>query len=84
MLPHPHTLLTTPTLSDASRPQFIHLPESNLLPFPQNASKFFSLVGINSPALKLDQTLDYYKSPNMTFRLLARVGRSHLPESWML
>ncbi|EDM12012.1 mucin and cadherin like, isoform CRA_a [Rattus norvegicus] len=40
-----------------------------------NASKFFSLVGINSPALKLDQTLDYYKSPNMTFRLLARDTR---------
>ncbi|XP_031240525.1 cadherin-related family member 5 isoform X1 [Mastomys coucha] len=37
-----------------------------------NASKFFSLEGINYPALKLDQTLDFYKNQNMTFRLLAR------------
>ncbi|GAB1292898.1 Cadherin-related family member 5 [Apodemus speciosus] len=38
----------------------------------EDASKFFSLVGANIPALKLDQTLDYYKNQSMTFRLLAR------------
>uniref|UniRef100_A0A8C6N3G7 Cadherin-related family member 5 n=1 Tax=Mus spicilegus TaxID=10103 RepID=A0A8C6N3G7_MUSSI len=37
-----------------------------------NASKFFSLEGVNYPALKLDQTLDYFKNQNMTFMLLAR------------
>ncbi|XP_052051621.1 cadherin-related family member 5 isoform X1 [Apodemus sylvaticus] len=37
-----------------------------------NANTFFSLVGPSTPALKLDQTLDYYKNQNMTFRLLAR------------
>ncbi|XP_039077514.1 cadherin-related family member 5 [Hyaena hyaena] len=36
------------------------------------ASNFFSLVGANLPALRLDQTLDFYRWQNMTFRLLAR------------
>nr|XP_034375602.1 cadherin-related family member 5 isoform X3 [Arvicanthis niloticus] len=37
-----------------------------------DASKFFSLVSVTNPALKLDQTLDFYKNQNMTFKLLAR------------
>ncbi|XP_028642742.1 cadherin-related family member 5 isoform X2 [Grammomys surdaster] len=37
-----------------------------------NANKFFSLVSVTSPALKLDQTLDFYKNQNMTFELLVR------------
>ncbi|XP_053418758.1 cadherin-related family member 5 isoform X2 [Nycticebus coucang] len=36
------------------------------------ASDFFSLVGANRPALRLDRPLDFYKWPNMTFRLLVR------------
>ncbi|XP_024842713.1 cadherin-related family member 5 isoform X2 [Bos taurus] len=36
------------------------------------ASSFFSLVGANRPALRLDQSLDLERWPNMTFRLLAR------------
>lgn len=46
----------------------------SLLP-PQGASSFFSLVGANRPALRLDQSLDLERWPNMTFRLLARVSR---------
>ena len=42
---------------------------------PQGASSFFSLVGVNRPALRLDQSLDLERWPNMTFRLLARVSR---------
>ena len=42
---------------------------------PQGASSFFSLVGANRPALRLDQSLDLERWPNMTFRLLARVRR---------
>ena len=42
---------------------------------PQGASSFFSLVGANRPALRLDQSLDLERWPNMTFRLLARVSR---------
>ncbi|XP_052568408.1 cadherin-related family member 5 [Peromyscus californicus insignis] len=37
-----------------------------------NASSFFSLVGVNNPALRLQQALDFYKIQNMTFKLLAR------------
>ncbi|XP_045414466.1 cadherin-related family member 5 isoform X2 [Lemur catta] len=36
------------------------------------ASDFFSLAGVNRPALRLDRSLDVYKWPNMTFRLLVR------------
>ncbi|XP_043778389.1 cadherin-related family member 5 isoform X6 [Cervus elaphus] len=36
------------------------------------ASSFFSLVGVNRPALRLDRSLDLERWPNMTFRLLAR------------
>ncbi|XP_059111359.1 cadherin-related family member 5 [Peromyscus eremicus] len=37
-----------------------------------NASSFFSLVGVNDPALRLQQALDFYKIQSMTFKLLAR------------
>ncbi|XP_023364352.1 cadherin-related family member 5 isoform X6 [Otolemur garnettii] len=36
------------------------------------ASDFFSLVGANRPALRLDRPLDFYRLPNMTFQLLVR------------
>nr|XP_015107503.1 cadherin-related family member 5 isoform X4 [Vicugna pacos] len=36
------------------------------------ASDFFSLMGTNRPALRLDQPLDFEKCRNMTFRLLVR------------
>ncbi|KAB0359799.1 hypothetical protein FD754_003955, partial [Muntiacus muntjak] len=36
------------------------------------ASSFFSLVGVNRPALRLDRSLDLERWPNMTFRLLAQ------------
>uniref|UniRef100_A0A673TKW4 Cadherin-related family member 5 n=1 Tax=Suricata suricatta TaxID=37032 RepID=A0A673TKW4_SURSU len=36
------------------------------------ASNFFSLVGANRPALRLDQTLDFDRWRNMTFQLLVR------------
>ncbi|CAN0349838.1 unnamed protein product [Rangifer tarandus platyrhynchus] len=36
------------------------------------ASSFFSLMGVNRPALRLDRSLDLERWPNMTFRLLAR------------
>ncbi|XP_040826768.1 cadherin-related family member 5 [Ochotona curzoniae] len=38
----------------------------------QGASSFFSLAAENRPALKLTQTLDYDKFPNMALELLAR------------
>lgn len=44
-------------------------------PPPQGARNFFSLVGANRPALRLDQTLDLERWPNMTFQLLVRVSR---------
>ncbi|XP_005401886.1 PREDICTED: cadherin-related family member 5 isoform X2 [Chinchilla lanigera] len=37
-----------------------------------NASSFFSLEGVNRPALRLDRSLDFYQWQNMTFRLLVR------------
>ncbi|XP_005576824.3 cadherin-related family member 5 isoform X4 [Macaca fascicularis] len=36
------------------------------------ASDYFSLVGVNYPALRLDRPLDFYERPNMAFRLLVR------------
>ncbi|XP_011785393.1 PREDICTED: cadherin-related family member 5 [Colobus angolensis palliatus] len=36
------------------------------------ASDYFSLVGANHPALRLDRTLDFYERPNMVFWLLVR------------
>ncbi|XP_039696383.1 cadherin-related family member 5 isoform X2 [Pteropus medius] len=36
------------------------------------ASSFFSLVGVNRPALQLDQPLAFNRLPNMTFHLLVR------------
>uniref|UniRef100_A0A2K6LRD2 Cadherin-related family member 5 n=1 Tax=Rhinopithecus bieti TaxID=61621 RepID=A0A2K6LRD2_RHIBE len=36
------------------------------------ASDYFSLVGVNHPALRLDRTLDFYERPNMAFWLLVR------------
>nr|XP_010954426.1 cadherin-related family member 5 isoform X5 [Camelus bactrianus] len=36
------------------------------------ASDFFSLMGTNRPALRLDQPLDFEKCRNMTFQLLVR------------
>ncbi|XP_036731910.2 cadherin-related family member 5 isoform X3 [Manis pentadactyla] len=36
------------------------------------ASSLFSLVGVNHPALRLDQPLDFYKWQNVTFQLLVR------------
>ncbi|KAK2495830.1 hypothetical protein MC885_013890 [Smutsia gigantea] len=36
------------------------------------ASGLFSLVGVNRPALRLDQPLDFYKWQNVTFQLLVR------------
>ncbi|XP_045626615.1 cadherin-related family member 5 isoform X2 [Ursus americanus] len=36
------------------------------------ARDFFSLVGTNLPALRLDRTLDFYTWQSMTFRLLVR------------
>nr|XP_036867445.1 cadherin-related family member 5 isoform X2 [Manis javanica] len=36
------------------------------------ASSLFSLVGVNRPALRLDQPLDFYKWQNVTFQLLVR------------
>ncbi|XP_034502488.1 cadherin-related family member 5 [Ailuropoda melanoleuca] len=36
------------------------------------ASNFFSLVGTNLPALRLDRTLDFHTWQSMTFRLLVR------------
>ncbi|KAM9221916.1 cadherin-related family member 5 [Dugong dugon] len=36
------------------------------------ANDFFSLVGMNRPALRLDKQLDFYSNQNMTFQLLVR------------
>ncbi|XP_047630809.1 cadherin-related family member 5 isoform X1 [Phacochoerus africanus] len=36
------------------------------------ASDFFSLVGVNRPALQLDRSLDFDALPRMTFQLLVR------------
>lgn len=46
---------------------------------PQGASDYFSLVGVNHPALRLDRPLDFYERPNMAFRLLVRVSGSPQP-----
>ncbi|XP_012973082.1 cadherin-related family member 5 isoform X4 [Mesocricetus auratus] len=37
-----------------------------------NTTDFFTLVGQNNPALRLQKSLDFYKNQNMTFKLLAR------------
>lgn len=47
---------------------------SGCAPPLQGASSFFSLAAENRPALKLTQTLDYDKFPNMALELLARVS----------
>ncbi|XP_027716020.1 cadherin-related family member 5 isoform X2 [Vombatus ursinus] len=39
---------------------------------PPDAELFFSLAGVNFPALRLAQTLDYEKNPIMVLHLLAR------------
>ncbi|MBZ3870273.1 Cadherin-related family member 5 [Sciurus carolinensis] len=39
------------------------------------AGSFFSLLGVNRPALRLDRALDFYKWQNMTFQLLVRDTR---------
>ncbi|KAM9764228.1 cadherin-related family member 5 isoform 7-T7 [Dama dama] len=44
------------------------------------ASSFFSLVGVNRPALRLDRSLDLERWPNMTFRLLARDTQNETTE----
>ncbi|XP_008590353.1 PREDICTED: cadherin-related family member 5, partial [Galeopterus variegatus] len=41
---------------------------------------FFSLVGANRPALRLDQRLDFYKWPSVTFLLLVRDTREENAE----
>ncbi|KAM5184563.1 cadherin-related family member 5 [Callospermophilus lateralis] len=46
----------------------------------QGAGSFFSLLGVNRPALRLDRALDFYKWQNMTFRLLARDTREEHQE----
>uniref|UniRef100_A0A0D9REK6 Cadherin-related family member 5 n=1 Tax=Chlorocebus sabaeus TaxID=60711 RepID=A0A0D9REK6_CHLSB len=38
----------------------------------EGASDYFSLVGVNHPALRLDRPLNFYERPNMAFWLLAR------------
>uniref|UniRef100_A0A8C5K4H5 Cadherin-related family member 5 n=1 Tax=Jaculus jaculus TaxID=51337 RepID=A0A8C5K4H5_JACJA len=43
-----------------------------LLEVTPGASSFFSLMGVNRPALKLDRSLDFLKMRNMTFQLLVR------------
>lgn len=45
------------------------------------ASSFFSLVGVNRPALQLDKPLAFDRLPNMTFYLLVRVRRPRPPEA---
>ncbi|ELK13170.1 Mucin and cadherin-like protein [Pteropus alecto] len=45
------------------------------------ASSFFSLVGVNRPALQLDQPLAFNRLPNMTFHLLVRVCKPLSPEA---
>nr|XP_034491165.1 cadherin-related family member 5 [Marmota flaviventris] len=44
------------------------------------AGSFFSLLGVNRPALRLDRALDFYKWQNMTFRLLVRDTREEHQE----
>ncbi|KAM4848330.1 cadherin-related family member 5 [Urocitellus parryii] len=44
------------------------------------AGSFFSLLGVNRPALRLDRTLDFYQWQNMTFRLLVRDTREEHQE----
>lgn len=72
--------LMPPGLSSSTFPSLMLCP----LPPSQDASSFFSLVGPNNPALRLQQALDFDKIQNMTFKLLARVSRSQLPESWIV
>ena len=67
----------TPSLRPRPRPgssQGLRLSPIPLPP-PQGASNFFSLVGTNLPALRLDRSLDFYQCQNMTFQLLVRVSR---------
>ncbi|KAF5911411.1 hypothetical protein HPG69_017894 [Diceros bicornis minor] len=63
--------------STLGAPASLQPPESQAeaSPPPQGASVFFSLVGVNLPALQLDRTLDLDRWPNMTFRLLVRDTR---------
>uniref|UniRef100_I3LYY4 Cadherin-related family member 5 n=1 Tax=Ictidomys tridecemlineatus TaxID=43179 RepID=I3LYY4_ICTTR len=44
------------------------------------AGSFFSLLGVNRPALRLDRALDFYQWQNMTFRLLVRDTREEHQE----
>ncbi|KAM8817960.1 cadherin-related family member 5 isoform 1-T1 [Rhynchonycteris naso] len=44
------------------------------------AKNFFSLVGVNRPALRLDQTLDFDRCQNMTFQLVVRDTRDENAE----
>ncbi|XP_023578516.1 cadherin-related family member 5 isoform X5 [Octodon degus] len=46
-----------------------------------NASSFFSLMGVNRPALRLDRSLDFYQWQGMTFQLLVRDTRENVEPS---
>ncbi|KAL1788374.1 cadherin-related family member 5 isoform X1 [Sigmodon hispidus] len=54
---------------DADKDDILYYTLQEVTP---NASNFFSLVGVNKPAVRLQQTLDFYKIQTMTFKLLAR------------
>uniref|UniRef100_A0A8C8TP16 Cadherin-related family member 5 n=1 Tax=Peromyscus maniculatus bairdii TaxID=230844 RepID=A0A8C8TP16_PERMB len=54
---------------DADKDDILYYTLQEVTP---DASSFFSLVGPNNPALRLQQALDFDKIQNMTFKLLAR------------
>lgn len=60
-------------------PQGLRLSRTRPPPPPQGAGSFFSLLGTNLPALRLDRPLDFYKWQNMSLLLLVRVSRPGHP-----
>uniref|UniRef100_A0A8C9JXP5 Cadherin-related family member 5 n=1 Tax=Panthera tigris altaica TaxID=74533 RepID=A0A8C9JXP5_PANTA len=67
-----NTIVVPETKLEAHDPDKSDILFYTLQEVTPGASNFFSLVGTNLPALRLDRSLDFYQCQNMTFQLLVR------------
>ncbi|XP_046956601.1 cadherin-related family member 5 [Lynx rufus] len=67
-----NTIVVPETKLEAHDPDKSDILFYTLQEVTPGASNFFSLVGTNLPALRLDRSLDFYRCQNMTFQLLVR------------
>ncbi|XP_040320202.1 cadherin-related family member 5 [Herpailurus yagouaroundi] len=67
-----NTIVVPETKLEAHDPDKSDILFYTLQEVTPGASNYFSLVGTNLPALRLDRSLDFYRCQNMTFQLLVR------------